>query len=282
MRRVVSPVRNYTKQEVLQVRRSGNSSTIKRVIVVLAILLALSLAALCVLWRHYRSVPSAQVSGNRITAQTTAFTQTAPQRAALTPLSASANDIPGKASDIQIDKRVPSYGEAFHAGNMFPGDSIAQYYRVRVYHTGTVTVHFNAAVQSDTKYQKLAEVLMIRVSVDGTVVYDGLMRDMPQSVDTALSGDYLDYTLNVYLDTSVGNDYMNKELMADFRWWVEGTGHRHPDSGNSGSNGDDGQLINGPKTGDSFSPLLWGGLAVCAAAGLGAVVVLRRRKEGGR
>ena len=49
MRRVVSPVRNYTKQEVLQVRRSGNSSTIKRVIVVLAILLALSLAALCVL-----------------------------------------------------------------------------------------------------------------------------------------------------------------------------------------------------------------------------------------
>ena len=177
---------------------------------------------------------------------------------------------------------MPSYGEAFHAGNMFPGDSIAQYYRVRVYHTGTVTVHFNAAVQSDTKYQKLAEVLMIRVSVDGTVVYDGLMRDMPQSVDTALSGDYLDYTLNVYLDTSVGNDYMNKELMADFRWWVEGTGHRHPDSGNGGSNGDDGQLINGPKTGDSFSPLLWGGLAVCAAAGLGAVVVLRRRKEGGR
>lgn len=263
-------------------RRSGNSSTIKRVIVVLAILLALSLAALCVLWRHSHADPSAQVSGNRITAQTTAFHQAAPARASLTPLSASGSKgsaATGNASSIHIDKRVPDYGEAFYASNMFPGDSITKNYRVLVYHAGTVTVHFNAAVQSDAAYQKLAEVLMIRVSVDGTVVYDGLMRDMPKSVDTALSGRYLDYTLNVYLDTSVGNEYMNQALMADFRWWVVGS---RSHNGGSGENGDDGQLINGPKTGDSFSLLLWGGLAVCAAAGLGAVVVLRRRKEGGR
>lgn len=280
-------------------RRSGNSSTLKRVILILAILLALSLAALCILIRYYNTAPSAQVSGNRITTQTVAYTQAAPQRAGLKPLSASAAAQDGYATAIALDKRVPDYAEPFYAGNMFPGDGTVEgdpnifcdyrNYRVQVYHTGTVTVHFSATVQTSYAAKegeaRLVDVLGLRVKVRAagesawTVLYEGLLQDMPASVDTALSGKYLDYQMTPYLATSVGNAYQAKELAADFRWWVEGKESHH--GGTGGGSGDDsgGQLVNGPKTGDSFSPLLWGGLGACAVIGLGVVVVLRRRKE---
>ena len=55
------------KQEVLQVRQPIRSSTVKRLIVVLAILLALSLAALCAV-RYYgrQAGRAAEVPGNGI------------------------------------------------------------------------------------------------------------------------------------------------------------------------------------------------------------------------
>ena len=91
------------------------------------------------------------------------------------------------------------------------------------------------------------------------------MRDMPKQLSSPLSGrgtDELHYEITAYLDTSVGNDYQNKDLIADFRWWVEETGNL------------------GPKTGDSFGILLW----IAAAAVSGAVciflIISHKRKEG--
>ena len=278
-------------------RQPIKSSVLKRLIIVLAVLLALSLTALCIVLAQRRSAPTAELSGNRITAQTMAYTQAVPQRAAGKTLSASTST--GNATGIVLDKSAPDYKGPFHVDNMFPGDGTKEGdpnihcdyrdYRIRVYHTGTVTVHFKADIQDAYKpiddpapdAHRLSEVLGIRVKVresgssTWTVLYEGLMCKMPDSVDTQLTGDYLDYQMTPYLSTSVGNEYMYKDLKADFHWWVEGTG-----SGGNGGNGGGGELIDGPKTGDTFQPLLWGGLAVCAIAGIGVVVVLRRRKEG--
>ena len=75
--------------------------------------------------------------------------------------------------------------------------------------------------------------------------------------------DELYYEITAYLDTSVGNDYQNKDLIADFKWWVEETGN----------------LDDSPQTGDTSNILLW---AVLAAGSLGMIIILlvtRRRKE---
>ena len=110
-------------------------------------------------------------------------------------------------------------------------------------------------------YEKLAEVLKLRVSVGGSVLYDGLMAEMPAAVDTLLpaGSDTLDYQLTAYLDTSVGNPYMYQQLVADFYWWVA----------------DSEELA--PPTGDTMQPLLWG--AVVLVSGAALTVLLRRRRE---
>lgn len=103
--------------------------------------------------------------------------------------------------------------------------------------------------------------LKLRVSVGGSVVYDGLMAEMPAAVDTPLAAgsDTLDYQLTAYLDTSVGNPYMYQQLVADFYWWVA----------------DSEELA--PPTGDTMQPLLWGAAVLVSGAAL--TVLLRRRRE---
>ena len=107
----------------------------------------------------------------------------------------------------------------------------------------------------------VAEVLKLRVSVGGSVLYDGLMDETPAAVDTLLpaGSDTLDYQLTAYLDTSVGNPYMYQQLVADFYWWVA----------------DSEELA--PPTGDTMQPLLWGAAVLVSGAAL--TVLLRRRRE---
>ena len=113
---------------------------------------------------------------------------------------------------------------------MFPGDSETKYFRVRVSYHDKITVHYKATVRLG--YEKLAEVMKVRVNLlsTGETMYDGLMGDMSESLTHKLASqksitDELDYEITVYLDTSVGNDYQNKDLIADFKWWVEETGN---------------------------------------------------------
>lgn len=115
---------------------------------------------------------------------------------------------------------------AFRVTNMFPGDSETKYYCVRVAHKGDVVLRYHADIQPG--YEKLAEVLKCRVKLltTGETLYDGLMRDMPESLNHELPTDVsatseVYYEITAYLDTSVGNDYQQKELIANFRWWVE-------------------------------------------------------------
>ena len=173
-----------------------------------------------------------------------------------------------KAATIELYNKQPEDNTPFNVGNMFPGDSETKYFRVQVSYRDKVTVHYKAAVREG--YEKLAEVLKVKVKLltTGETMYDGLMKDMPDSVTYKLASaksttDELYYEITAYLDTSVGNEYQNKDLIADFSWWVEETGNLEPS----------------PKTGDNANILLW----ICLAAVSGSVMIFllfaRRRRE---
>lgn len=173
-----------------------------------------------------------------------------------------------KAATIELYNKQPEENTAFAVGNMFPGDAETKYFRVRVSYHDKITVHYKATVRPG--YEKLAEVLKVRVKLlsTGETMYDGLMRDMPESLTHKLASkksttDELYYEITAYLDTSVGNDYQNKDLIADFKWWVEETGN----------------LDDSPQTGDTSNILLWAVLAVCSGSVMILLLVTRRRKE---
>lgn len=173
-----------------------------------------------------------------------------------------------KAATIELYNKQPEENTAFAVGNMFPGDVETKYFRVRVSYHDKITVHYKATVRPG--YEKLAEVLKVRVKLlsTGEMLYDGLMRDMPESLTHKLASkksttDELYYEITAYLDTSVGNDYQNKDLIADFKWWVEETGN----------------LDDSPKTGDTSNILLWAVLAAGSLSVMILLLVVRRRKE---
>lgn len=168
---------------------------------------------------------------------------------------------------LSLYRRHAKDGTPFQVGNMFPGDTETKSYYITTSYTGVVTVHFHADIRDG--YEKLAEVLKCRVALrDGDVLYDGLMRDMPQSLDHALpraekGSATLIYDITTYLDTDVGNEYMSKALCADFNWWVS-------------ADGASGRLT--PKTGDDSHALVW---AALAALSLGGVLLLMKKRRGG-
>lgn len=173
-----------------------------------------------------------------------------------------------KAATIELYNKQPEENTAFAVGNMFPGDSETKYFRVQVSYHDKITVHYKATVRPG--YEKLAEVLKVRVRLlsTGETMYDGLMRDMPESLTHKLASqksttDELYYEITAYLDTSVGNDYQNKDLIADFKWWVEETGN----------------LDDSPQTGDTSNILLWAVLAAGSLSVMILLLVVRRCKE---
>ena len=173
-----------------------------------------------------------------------------------------------KAATIDLYKGKADDNTPFKAENLFPGDVVTKYFRIKVSYEDKVTVHYHADIRPG--YEKLAEVLKVRVvllSDNGRVLYDGLMRDMPKSLTHKLSSakrtsDELYYEITAYLDTSVGNEYQQKSLIADFRWWVEETGNLTP------------------PTGSDSHFTLWLTLAVASGAACLIVLIVYRRRKG--
>jgi pilin isopeptide linkage protein/LPXTG-motif cell wall-anchored protein len=121
-------------------------------------------------------------------------------------------------------------GTPFSVENMFPGDSVVQEYSVSVSHKEAVTLYYHADIRAG--YEILAEVLEAKIELadKGITLYDGLLRDMPSALEYPLAAgeDTLRYRITISLDTGVGSPngldpdgkrYMNRELIADFRWW---------------------------------------------------------------
>ena len=276
--------------------QQNKRKTIKMVIIVLAVLLALGLMALAgtILYNYWnRPTTSVSVPDNLITSETaatattaaasystrdhaadasrdTATTAIAAPAAATSAQNAAAQQETKRAINLALYNKQPEENTPFAVGNMFPGDAETKYYRVQVSYRDTVTVHYHADIRPG--YDKLAEVLKVKITLlsDNQTLYDGLMRDMPASLTHRLTTkdsttDELYYEVTAYLDTSVGNEYQNKDLVADFRWWVEGkdTDHLEPS----------------PVTGDFRRLLPW--ILLLAASGTACVVLLvvRKRRE---
>ena len=162
----------------------------------------------------------------------------------------------------------------FKVENMFPGDIETECYCVRISHNGDVILRFRAEILPG--YEKLAEVLKCKVVLQDTeeVLYDGLMRDMPDSVNytlvtqTSTVSEVL-FEISAYLDTSVGNEYMNMSLIADLHWWIEETDELENPEGNR----------DGSDLGD-FGVYLW--IFMIIALLLLLILLLKKRRRGGR
>ena len=251
---------------------------IKIVIIVLACLLGLSLLALggTLIYNKIANtapatvtVPDNRITPDEDTTKPDSSDTEKPSGSAVQPAqSTAATAEVKKAATVELYNKQPEENTAFAVGDMFPGDSETKYFRVRVSYHDTITVHYKATVRPG--YEKLAEVLKVRVKLlsTGETMYDGGIADMPESLTHKLASkksitDELYYEITAYLDTSVGNDYQNKDLIADFKWWVEETGN----------------LDDSPQTGDTSNILLWAVLAACSGSMMILLLVVRRRKE---
>lgn len=255
-------------------------SKIKIVIFILAVLLGLSLLALSgtLLYKKlYKSQETVvQVPDNLITTEeeeTQKDTVRDSENTGETGITSTGTTDTALATTISLYRRQAQDNEPFAVENMFPGDEITKYFCVRVSYHDTVTVHYKAVIRQG--YEKLAEVLKVKVRFleqDGAqaeILYDGLMKDMPESLSKQLTSqksttDELYYEIMAYLDTSVGNEYQNLSLIADFKWWVA----------------EEGNLTSGPKTGDLANIVLWISLILFLIIICAGMLLFRRRKAG--
>ena len=277
---------------------------IRIVINILAILLTISVLGLAatLLYQYFHSARSTTVvvPDNLITpepgrtAQSTRSNAITPDR-----IQPASRETKAEAAVISLRRRKKEDNVPFSVSNMFPGDAETKYYCVRVSHKSDAAVYFHADIRKG--YEKLAEVLKCKVVLltSEETLYDGLMKDMPGPLTCEISEDSpltseLYYEITAYLDTSVGNDYQMKDLIADFRWWVVDSesldsqkneddsripGEDSPGSGNnsqgSGEGGSRGTGSNSPKTGDDTRLLLY----ICFAAGALSVLLILARKN---
>lgn len=167
---------------------------------------------------------------------------------------------------LSLYKNHSTDNTPFTVGNMFPGDIETKEYCVKVSHKNTVTLKFTADVHKG--YEKLSEVLKMKVVLKdkNIVLYDGLMKDVPEHLDYQMTGSgiattqEISYVIMAYLDTSVGNEYMNQDLKADFKWWVEET-----------------ENLTSPATGDLSNPIAWFGILSVSIIAL--ILLLKKKKE---
>ncbi len=126
-----------------------------------------------------------------------------------------------------ITLRQPGSGTVvpFNVSNLFPNQSVTKEYEVTTKHSEAITLNFRSDIRPGTQYEKLAEVLKVCIEIqnESSPSYDGLMKDMPAVLTHSLPAgtNQVTYRITAYLDKSVGNDYMNKSLVADFFWWFE-------------------------------------------------------------
>lgn len=138
-------------------------------------------------------------------------------------------NLPVEAEDIDISlySNHSSDNASFNITNMFPGDSVTNKYNVKVSYHDKVSVLFN--VDYLDEYSKLASVTNIKVKLinDNKVLYDGFVCDLKDNnLSYVLESsnnktEVLEYEITISLDTSVNNDYQNKELKLDFIWSID-------------------------------------------------------------
>lgn len=261
-------------------KQMGAASRRKLNIALLILLLAALVVLAVVLLA--RAKPDAVSPDNRIeTAEPLSLTL--PRTALSAIFDDAASPQTGGYSAVPLTATVEFKGDhaAMTASGMLPGDSEEKTFTVTVKHRKTATVHFEArlandSVIDDTTGRKLSDGMNIKVVQGTDTLYNGSIAGLTTAtprpaVDVEVAGSRttdLPYTITVSLPTSAGNEFQNKTLTIDLKWWLVS---------DEGGGGGGTIIVNPPKTGDDFSLPLMGGAALVSLSLL-AVLLLRRRK----
>ena len=253
----------------------------KKLNIALLILLLVALVVLAAVL-FVRAKPDAVSPDNRIeTAEPLSLTL--PRTALSAIFDDAASPQTGGYSALPLTATVEFKGNhaAMTASGMLPGDSEEKTFTVTVKHRKTATVHFEAtlandSVIDDTTGRKLSDGMNIKVVQGTDTLYNGSISGLTTAtprpaVDVEVPGSRttdLPYTITVSLPTSAGNEFQNKTLTIDLKWWLVSA---------EGGGGGGTIIVKPPKTGDDFSPFLMGGAALVSLSLL-AVLLHRRRK----
>ena len=252
----------------------------KKLNIALLILLLVALVVLAAVL-FVRAKPDAVSPDNRIeTAEPLSLTL--PRTALSAIFDDAASPQTGGYSAVPLTATVEFKGNhaAMTASGMLPGDSEEKTFTVTVKHRKTATVHFEARLANDsvidaTTGRKLSDGMNIKVVQGTDTLYNGSIAGLTTAtprpaVDVKVPGSRttdLPYTITVSLPTSAGNEFQNKTLTIDLKWWLVS---------DEGGGGGGTIIVDSPKTGDDFSPFLMGGAALVSLSLL--AVLLRRRK----
>lgn len=253
----------------------------KKLNIALLILLLVALVVLAAVL-FVRAKPDAVSPDNRIeTAESLSLTL--PRTALSAIFDDAASPQTGGYSAVPLTATVEFKGDhaAMTASGMLPGDSEEKAFTVTVKHRKTATVHFEAklandSVIDDTTGRKLSDGMNIKVVQGTDTLYNGSIAGLTTAtprpaVDVEVPGSRttdLPYTITVSLPTSAGNEFQDKTLTIDLKWWLVS---------DEGGGGGGTIIVKPPKTGDDFSLPLMGGAALVSLSLL-AVLLLRRRK----
>ena len=242
------------------------SERVRKAIIILAILLALSILALggVLIYRYLTDSTSTivQVPDNLITDSSSVSDgsnedSSDSSEATSSVVSSSSSEEPKTAPVITLSSSVHGYNSPFTAYNMFPGDLVTQFFCIKASFEDSITLNFDTEITSEGK--ELSDALHISVKVYGesAPLYNGRMSDMPvleyQLNSAQPTVREVLYIVEVYLPTDVGNAYQNKALVADFNWYVSEVENLKPAP---------------PTGGDSLSVFPWILLAVFSLCGL--------------
>ncbi len=195
---------------------------LKTTIIVLSVLLAVSILALTLLIVKRKSniSPVDSIAPNNIISEE--------DNSGDKNLSASKEDSVKKefTPHLSLHRFSPEEKEKFTAQNMLPGDCVSKEYEIAVSFKDCIDLCFYAPIKEDVL--SVSDVLKCSVAIkdSGQILYDGLLKDMPSCLTYRLyskekATKNVTYLISVYLDTSVGNEYMSGKLTADFNWWAE-------------------------------------------------------------
>lgn len=195
-----------------------------------------------------------------------------------------------RAVDLELYAGRQSENHRFEVKHMFPGDTVTQSFHVTVHHDADLELFFKTEITEQKK--NLGDVLHIKVTHLETakVLCDASFsevngREISELLKKNAAGETLaTYQVDVSLDTSVGNEYQEAALKADFEWYVK----KEDTSGGEGSGGGNahhsqsGTGLTPPKTGDMAETFFWSIAAISSVLFLVTLLLGYRRKGAGR
>lgn len=117
------------------------------------------------------------------------------------------------------------FNDKFNLTNMFPGDSETKYYCINISYKDNITIKQSINIKTD--YQELKDIFNLKIKLLNTdeILYNDLLKNIPETIDynttskEETSEDFC-YEITINLDTSVGNEFQNKEMLLNFNWLV--------------------------------------------------------------